>query len=390
MKNYPLYKILKKKQAIGLLCNQSGWHSTTGKYSFQSLAETGKLKKVFIPEHGLFGELQDQDKLDDPSAYKAINEKVEWISLYSSTQDSLMASAEQLSELDALVVDIQDTGSRYYTYTTTTWLLLKKITELDLDITVIVLDKPNPAGRSVEGTRLTKEYASFIGLEGLPHRHGLTIGELSQYFKSKLHGKWKLVIDEVDKKDRYFIAPSPNIPSTITCSLYSGQCLWEGTNISEGRGTTLPFEVIGAPFLDWVFRENWNETGHPAFNKHCHIRPLQFRPVFHKFADQTCSGIHLMVHKKEKYHSLSHSLQLLKYFRQRANAFAWREGKYEAFSDRKAIELLIGDQLLLDYADNKADWKDVKYKLSREEAAWIKEASPYLIYQSPLQQLKIK
>jgi len=199
-----------------------------------------------------------------------------------------------------------------------------------------------------------------------------------------------LVIDEVDKKDRYFIAPSPNIPSTITCSLYSGQCLWEGTNISEGRGTTLPFEVIGAPFLDWVFRENWNETGHPAFNKHCHIRPLQFRPVFHKFADQTCSGIHLMVHKKEKYHSLSHSLQLLKYFRQRANAFAWREGKYEAFSDRKAIELLIGDQLLLDYADNKADWKDVKYKLSREEAAWIKEASPYLIYQSPLQQLKIK
>lgn len=390
MKRFPLYKLLKKKGSIGLLCNQSGWHRQNGKYSFQSLAETGKLKKVFIPEHGLFSELQDQVKLDDASFYKNISADIQWISLYNSTDHSLTASAKQLNELDTLIIDIQDAGSRYYTYTTTTWLLLKKITELGLDITVVVLDKANPAGRTVEGTRLTKEYASFIGLEGLPHRHGLTIGELCRYFKNKLNAGWELIIYPVYKKDDFFISPSPNIPSTSTCSLYSGQCLWEGTNISEGRGTTLPFETIGAPFLNWVFNEDWNNSKHVVYNKHCYIRPLVFIPVFHKFIHQTCSGLHLMVNEKEKYHSLFHSLQLVKYIKEKSSDFAWREGKYEAFNDKKAIELLIGDQLLLDYVENKAQWKEVKVKLAEEETAWIKEASPFLIYKPTLQKLKIK
>jgi uncharacterized protein YbbC (DUF1343 family) len=390
MKKPALYKLLKKSEAIGLLCNQSGWHSQTGKYIFQSLAETGKLKKVFIPEHGLFGELQDQVKSDDVSLYKKITDNIEWISLYNSTDDSLTASANQLNELDTLIIDIQDTGSRYYTYTTTTWLLLKKITDLNLAITIIVSDKFNPAGRSVEGTRLTKEYASFIGLEGLPHRHGLTMGELCNYFKNKLDGKWKLVIDQVHKKESIFISPSPNIPSTGTCSLYSGQCLWEGTNISEGRGTTLPFETIGAPFLNWVFRDEWNNSGHPSYNKHCYVRPLLFIPTFHKFADQACSGIHLIVNEKEKYHSLSHSLQLIKYIKEKTPAFEWRAGKFEAFNDKKAIELLIGDQLLLDYTEDKASWNDVKIKMSEEETGWIKEVSPFLVYKQPLQKIKTK
>jgi uncharacterized protein YbbC (DUF1343 family) len=266
---------------------------------------------------------------------------------------------------------------------------LKKITELDLDLTVIVPDKPNPAGRTVEGTKLAKEYASFIGLEGLPHRHGLTIGELCMYFKSKLKGKWELIVDPVRKKQVVFISPSPNIPSITTCTLYSGQCLWEGTNISEGRGTTLPFETIGAPFLNWVFEEDWNNSKHPGFNKHCYIRPLLFIPVFHKFSTQTCYGIHLMVHEKEKYHSLSHSLQLMRYIKEKTSGFQWREGKYEAFNDKKAIELLTGDQLLLDYCENKANWKDVKLKLAREETAWIKEASPFTIYKQPLKKQKL-
>lgn len=390
MKKDPLYKLLKKKESIGLLCNQSGWHTHTGKYSFQSLAETGRLKKVFIPEHGLFGEWQDQVKLNDTSAYKKISGNIEWISLYNSTNHSLTASAKQLSELDTLIIDIQDAGSRYYTYTSTTWLLLKEITELNPAITVIVLDKPNPAGRHVEGTRIKKEYASFIGIEGLPHRHGLTIGELCSYFKNKLNGKWELIIDPIRKKEIFFISPSPNIPSTATCSLYSGQCLWEGTNISEGRGTTLPFETIGAPFLNWVFSEDWNSARHPVFNKHCYICPLLFIPVFHKFANETCHGIHLLVHEKENYHSLSHSLQLVRYIKEKTSSLEWLQGKYEAFNDKKAIELLIGDQILLDYAENKADWKDVKLKLAEEEAAWIKEVSPFLIYKSPLQKLKIK
>lgn len=391
MKKDPLYKLLKKSEAIGLLCNQSGWQVNTGKYTFQWLATQGRLRKVFVPEHGLFSELQDQVKLDDTSTYKNLaGGIVEWISLYNSKDLSLAPSAEQLTRLDTIIIDIQDAGSRYYTYTTSVWLLLEKVTALHLNIKIIVLDKPNPAGRQVEGTRLKKEYASFIGLEGLPHRHGLTIGELCQYFKNKLNGKWDLVIVPARKKQTVFISPSPNIPTTATCSLYSGQCLWEGTNISEGRGTTLPFETIGAPFLNWVFEEDWSDPQHPAFNKNCYIRPLLFIPVFHKYSQQSCYGLHLLVHEKENYHSLSHSLRLIKYVKEKTGAFEWKKGKYEAFNEKNAIELLVGDRLLLDYLENKASWEDLKLNLKEEEAAWIKEASPFLIYKSSLQKLKIK
>lgn len=388
MKKDPLYKLLSKKESLGLLCNQSGWHTHTGKYIFQSLTGQHRLKKVFIPEHGLFGEMQDQVKLDGTSAYRNLAGNVEWISLYNSTNLSLTPTAEQLSGLDTIIIDIQDTGSRYYTYTSTIWLLLKKISELHLDISIIVLDKPNPSGRQVEGTRIKKEYASFIGIEGLPHRHGLTVAELCRYFKNRLIGKWELIIVPVRKKDYVFISPSPNIPSVATCFLYSGQCLWEGTNISEGRGTTLPFETIGAPFLNWVFKEDWNNTNHPVYNKNCYIRPLLFIPVFHKFINVTCQGLHLMVHEKKEYHSLAHSLRLMKYIKEKTPAFEWKPGKYEAFNDRKAIELLAGDPVLLDYLNNKADWKEVKLKLAEEERSWIKEVSPFLIYKSPLKKSK--
>lgn len=390
MKQLLQYNIIKKSSHVGLLCNQTAWHISAKNYSFQSLIQKNVLKKVFIPEHGLFGELQDQEKLDTTSVYNYISEKVEWISLYSKNESSLTATADQLAGIDTLIIDLQDTGSRYYTFITSIWLLLKSITIHHLDIRIIVLDKPNPAGRHVEGTRMPKEYASFIGLKGLPHRHGLTIGELCRYFKNKLEADWELIINPVRKKDFIFIPPSPNIPSANTCFLYSGQCLWEGTNISEGRGTTLPFEMIGSPFLQWIFTEDWNAAKHPAYNKNVYTRPVKFIPVFHKYTNDTCSGLHLMLHNKTKYHSLSHSIQLIKYIKEKTPAFEWKEGKYEAFNDKKAIELLVGDKLILDYFDNKNSWKEVKAKLQDEESAWIKEASPFLIYKSSLQQLKIK
>lgn len=390
MKQLLQYNIIKKSSRVGLLCNQTAWHITTKKYSFQSLIEKGLLKKVFIPEHGLFGELQDQEKLDITSACNYFSEQVEWISLYCKNESSLIVTTDQLSGIDVLLIDLQDSGSRYYTFITTIWLVLKSITIHHLDIKIIVMDKPNPAGRHVEGTIMTKEYASFIGIEGLPHRYGLTVGELCRYFKNKLDGDWELIIDPIRKKDFIFISPSPNIPSAGICTLYSGQCLWEGTNISEGRGTTLPFEMIGAPFLDWVFNENWNDSKHPAYNKNVYTRPVKFTPVFHKYATEVCHGLHIMLHDKSKYHSLSHSIKLLKYIKEKSPEFIWKEGKYEALNDKKAIELLTGDKLILDYFDNKNSWKEVKKKFQSEEAAWIKEASPFLIYKPSLQQMKIK
>lgn len=390
MKRDPLYKLLDKSESTGLLCNHSGWHADTGKYSFQTLAASGKLKKVFIPEHGLFGELQDQVKLDDASGYKELVGNVEWISLYNSADPTLTASDEHLASIDTLVIDIQDAGSRYYTFTSTIWLLLEKITKKELDITIIVFDKPNPAGRQVEGTRMSREYASFIGLEGLPHRHGLTPGELCRYFKHRLSADWELFIVPPGKKDYIFIPPSPNIPSRQTCSLYSGQCLWEGTNVSEGRGTTLPFEMIGAPFMNWIFRENWNHSGHPVYERNCYILPVRFIPVFHKHSGLVCEGLHLVPKTGKLYHSLAHSLQLIRYVKGKTAGFEWRPGIYEAFNERTAIELLVGDRLLLDYLENKTSWKEVKLKIKEEEKEWIKEVSPFLVYKKPLQNLKLQ
>ncbi len=390
MKQLLQYNIIKKSSRVGLLCNQTAWHVTTKKYSFESLIQKGVLKKVFIPEHGFFGEWQDQEKMDSTSAYNYFSDQIEWISLYGKNESTLTVTANQLSGIDVLIIDLQDTGSRYYTFITTTWLLLKSITIHHLDIKIIVLDKSNPAGRQVEGTRMSKEYSSFIGIEGLPHRHGLTIGELCRYFKYKLDAAWELIIYPIRKKDYIFIPPSPNIPSVKVCSLYSGQCLWEGTNISEGRGTTLPFELIGAPFLDWVFKENWNDSKHPVYNKHVYTRPVKFIPVFHKYATEICNGLHIILHNKKAYHSLSHSIKLLKYIKEKTPEFSWREGKYEAFNNKKAVELLVGDKLILDYLDNKTTWEKVKAKFQDEEDAWIKEASPFLIYKPSLQQLKIK
>ncbi len=389
MKKDTLYKLTRKSESVGLLCNHTAWYSTAGKYTFQVLAETGKLSKLFIPEHGLFGELQDQVKLDDTAVYKKITGSAELVSLYSNREHSLTATEEQLGSIDTLIVDIQDAGCRYYTYITTLYLLLQKISSLKLNITILVIDKPNPAGRQVEGTRMPAHFSSFIGLQGLPHRHGLTIAELCRYFKSKLNATWELIIVPVDKKNYIFIPPSPNIPSATTCKLYSGQCLWEGTNVSEGRGTTLPFEAIGAPFMSWVFDENWNSKKHSAYNSSCSIRPIRFIPVFHKYAGEVCNGIQLMLLKKNNYHSLAHSLQLIRYCKERSEGFSWKEGKYEAFNDSNAIELLAGDAVLLDYLDGKNNWKEVATKMEEEETAWIKEVNPFLIYKPGLKKVKL-
>ena len=390
MNKKSLYKILKKSESTGLLCNHTSWHSSFGKYIFEVVAASaGKLKYVFIPEHGLFGELQDQAKLDNTSIYSSLAENTQWVSLYNSSSNSLIASDNQLRSIDTLIIDLQDAGSRYYTYTSTIYLLLEKITQLGLDTKIIILDKPNPAGRQVEGTRINDEYASFIGLSGLPHRHGLTLAELCRYFKHRLKGNWELVIFPIDKKDYRFISPSPNIPTLNVCQLYSGQCLWEGTNLSEGRGTTQPFETIGAPFLNWVFKEKWNERSHPAFHKNCFIRPTRFIPVFHKFSNNVCDGLQLLPNEKKKYHSLGHSLQLMKFIREKSSEFEWRPGTYEALNDKTAIELLAGDKLLIDYLNGNSSWKEVREKMNEEELAWIKEVSPFLVYKPSLQKLKL-
>jgi uncharacterized protein YbbC (DUF1343 family) len=390
---------------VGLVCNQTSWDFSEGRYLFEQLHRRGQLHRVFTPEHGLFAELQDQEALPPGGFYQCLDlDGVDFVSLYGSSEASLSAPAGKLQGLDAIVIDLQDVGCRYYTFISTVDKLFRSLTEYGLSPAVYVIDRPNPAGRQVEGTPLPREYASFIGVEGLPHRHGLTFGELCGFLHTRQGAQFPLWVIPWTLDARYAaplllpsagssfvktpcaIYPSPNIPSPYTCLVYSGQCLFEGANVSEGRGTTRPFEIFGAPFLSPLYAYNrahgygdgWNDPRHPLYDEGALLRLLHFIPTFHKYSGEICYGFQLHLTGKS-YHSLRHSLRLLR-FLSGFDGFAWRAGVYEKGNDKTAIELLAGDALLLDYLHGKASDREINQALEDSEEAWRRERKEYMIY----------
>lgn len=375
---------------VGILCNQTSFAFTQNKYLFQLLSERGVLKRVFIPEHGLFAELQDQIPLDTGDIYKDMATNIEYISLYGKQESSLVVDPSLLSDLDALVVDIQDIGSRYYTFATTLSYIFDILAKNTIPLTVYIIDRPNPAGRLVEGTLLPTNYQSFVGREGLPHRHGLTIGELAQFYKQQTGGNFELEIIMLD--DLWVspaIQPSPNIPNPLTPLIYSGQCLLEGTILSEGRGTTRPFEIFGAPFLEWIQLNRINNQLYRQNMTYPFLRPLRFIPKFHKFENQVCYGFQLHL-SDESYHALAFSATVIRLIKKELkDRDIWLRGEYEFRSDRPAIELLAGDPLLLSYLEGEAELTDLKTAFNSAEAQWIDTAQPFLLYPAePLHRLK--
>ena len=374
---------------IGLLCNQTAFDAGSGRYLFQLLAEKFNLKRLFFPEHGLFAELQDQVPLDSSGAYRFLNMDCEFRSLYGSTDKTLRVDAADLSDLDALIVDIQDVGSRYYTFATTLSYLLEKIAAHKPGLLVYIIDHPNPAGRKVEGTPLDPVYESFVGRPGLVHRHGLTIGELALFYQHQIGAELNLEIAKYTNTGAsglttWDVPPSPNMPGPYTPLVYTGQCLLEGTNLSEGRGTTRPFEIFGAPFLTDTFKVNaWpHEPG-------AVLRPLKFIPTFHKHAQQVCSGfqVHLT---GPSYNSLAHSLKFLRYVKDHFSAFEWRTQEYEFISDKPAIEILAGDEALISYLYGEEKYSAVREKMTQEELKWMDTASQFLLYSQPLYRADLK
>ena len=373
---------------LGLLCNQTAWHPESGEYLFETLSRRGNLKRVFTPEHGLFSELQDQVKLDEGKVYGNLGLKeVEYVSLYGSNEDSLSASAEKLEDIDALIIELQDVGCRYYTYISTIYN--------GINLPVYIIDRPNPAGRQVEGTMLRAGYRSFIGVEGLPHRHGLTIGELSYLLYNESGAKFPLHIisyhSSLSSKNLmpWSIPPSPNFPGFFTAYFYSGQCLWEGTNVSEGRGTTRPFELFGAPYMESLAGynrqngyRNWNDRDNPLSDPGVYVRWLKFIPVFHKYSNECCYGFQLLLNPNMQYHALAHNLRIIRFLHDNCEEFAFREGKYEAGNDKSAIELLLGDRELIDYVSGDGEWAEIREHMKLEEQKWIKKAKKMLLYEN--------
>ncbi len=188
------YRHLIEKKRVGLFCNQVSFDFSEGKYLFQMLSTTCRSLTVLVPEHGLFAEQQDQVPVENIHTYQHLDFNTRYVSLYIKTRDKLDNISDSLSDLDTLIIDIQDVGVRYYTFLPTIAEIFKLIINKGLQLSVLLIDRPNPAGRQIEGTMLAEEYSSLIGLPGLPHRYGLSLGELCNFLRFRYNGAFPLKI----------------------------------------------------------------------------------------------------------------------------------------------------------------------------------------------------
>ena len=300
------------------------------------------------PEHGYGGEAQDLIGVADAREPSGVPIR----SLYGARFEDLSPRAEDLARIDILVVDLQDVGSRYYTFVWTAVLAMRACAAAG--VRLLVLDRPNPIGgdaAKLEGRRQARPFCSFVGLEPLPVRHSLTLGEIVA---------WRAEVEDIPKEllrvvgvagtgrevhathwDRPFVMPSPNMPSYETALVYPGGCLVEGTNLSEGRGTTRPFEVVGAP---WIDGRRLADELHALSLPGMRARPLTFQPTFHKHAGKVCGGVQVHVTDAGAFRPFATYLALIgAAYRQDPARFAFRTEMYEFRDDVPAFDLLTGD-----------------------------------------------
>lgn len=301
-----------------------------------------RLSALFAPEHGLWGAAQD---LVPIAAARDPLSGLRVVSLYGNRREP---TAAMLRSLDLLVIDLQDVGARYYTYQWTMALAMRACARAG--VPVLVLDRPNPLGGDVvEGNIPDPAFASFVGLYPLAARPGLTLGEAARYLQ-QAHGLggavdvvamrgWRRAMRWEDT-ELPWVPPSPNMPTTDTALVYPGGCLLEGTNLSEGRGTTRPFEWVGAPWLDaHAYAEALTAERLPGVV----FRPARFRPTFQKWAGQVCGGVQLHVTDRARFKPFLTGLALVAVVRRLApRAFRWRRPPYEFEHRRLPIDILLG------------------------------------------------
>ena len=335
---------------LGLVVNQTSLTSD-GQFSIGQFHnnKSFKLKTILAPEHGVYGVDQDMALVTDeiePLSGLLVR------SLYGTSTSSLTPSSYLLDGIDNLVFDIQDVGSRYYTFIYTLANCMKTCAQSNTRM--IVCDRPNPInGLAVEGNLVEKEFYSFVGQYPIPNRHGMTVGELARLFNEHFGIKCDLKIIPMEGWERSmwydqtglsWVSPSPNMPTLSTATVYPGMCLIEGTLLSEGRGTTLPFEQVGAPYINAeVFAKTLNKENLPGI----FFRPQYFKPQFQKWSGEVCGGVQLHIIERNKIKPLATSISMLFLIKKLyPNDFSWRTEPYEFVNDRLAIDLLYGNSTL--------------------------------------------
>lgn len=359
-------------RVIGLVCNPASTDAGLRHVVDRADQSGVRVGAIFGPQHGFRSDLQD-NMIESPHGEDA-RRKVPVYSLYSETREP---SAAMLAGLDALVIDLQDVGTRIYTfiYTMANCLLAARKQGLP----VIVCDRPNPiGGDTVEGPMLATGFESFVGQYPIPMRHGMTIGELARLFNDQfgLHAKLEVVKMQSWSRAQYgdqtglpWVPPSPNMPAVDTAIVYPGTVLLEGTNVSEGRGTTKPFELVGAPWADPErIAVDLNGRGLPGV----HFRPALFEPTFQKHANTPCGGCQLHVTDRATFRAVHTGVAVIDAFRAAGpSQFAWREPPYEYERDKPPIDILYGSA-------------DLRAGLARGDSAsvlaarWAEDVKPFL------------
>lgn len=330
-----------------------------------------RLVALFGPEHGFDGTEQDLVAVADSASAVPI------YSLYGEDFNSLKPRPEMLQGLDLLVVDLQDVGSRYYTFHATMYLCMEACAEAGLP--VMVLDRPNPLGRDVEGPTIREGFGSFVGIHPLAIRHGLTMGELARLYRAERFPNLELTVVPYESgasSERLWFPPSPNMPTAQTARVYPGSCLFEGTNLSEGRGTTRPFEFVGFPGVNADrLAERLRNVGLPDVE----FLPVSFRPTFHKHAGHACGGV--FIHPTGSgFRPVRTGLAILIAFRKfLGGQFRWRTERYEFVDQIPAIDLLFGSDRERLQIDRGADWQSIAANWITEEQDFLVRRAPFLI-----------
>lgn len=304
------YKHIFENKRIGLITNPTGVNSEMIS-SIDILKQLSNLVALYSPEHGVRGNIQAGMKLD---AYIDEKTNCKVHSLYGTTKKP---TEEMLKDIDILCIDIQDIGSRFYTFIYTMAYAMQACQEFNKEF--VVFDRPNPInGLDVEGNQLDINFKSFIGLYPITQRYGLTIGELANLFNEEYQINCKLTVIPMENYNRsmyydetglnFWIMPSPNIPTLDTAIVYNGTCIFEGTNVSEGRGTTKPFEIVGAPFIKGDELANYlNKLNLPGV----HFSEIFFTPTFSKHAKKLCGGVQLHLNNRKIFKPVQTGITML-------------------------------------------------------------------------------
>lgn len=371
IENIDKYINIFEGKKVGLITNPTGIDSNF-KSSIDILKEKTNLVALFSPEHGIRASIQAGQRLDT-----YVDEET-GITVYSLYGASKKPSKEIMDKIDIIAIDIQDNGSRYYTFIYTMAYCMQACAEYGK--TFVVFDRPNPInGVQVEGNKLdTSKYRSFVGYYEMPQRHGLTMGELAKLFNEEYGINCKLEVipmtnwqRTMDFEDTHlpWVIPTPNLPTIASAFTYNATCIFEGTNVSEGRGTTTPFELIGAP---WLKSEQLSRELNSLNIEGVYFRPQYYTPTFSKYAGELCGGVYVHITDRKAFNSVKCSFIILDYIRKHYSEHfrinkPYKEGSPSLFEFEAGTDLFIKQEVSIEEQLKVLDHDAAEFNLIRQK-----------------------